>query len=139
MNPLVCFHRQQIADDDLCFVFIWQNLPRRSKHWIYKLLMHKTFNELFVVRTLKQWILDKVLISDGNWEKQTRKRPNKRVTYGNHFLSDRVMMMRREGHTPYSGLPTILRILYEANHTSPFTLRITRYPPSPLTNTQTCK
>ena len=66
-----------------------------------------------------------MLISDGNWEKQTRKRPNKRVTYGNHFLSDRVMMMRREGHTPYSGLPTIL--LLDRHYIKPTILRLSHF------------
>ena len=55
----------------------------------------------------------------GKFRKSNREKGKQaRVTYGNHFWdpSDRVMMMRHEGHTPYSGLPTILRLSHFASH-----------------------
>ena len=64
----------------------------------------------------------------GNRENQTRKRANSDnkggVRNGNQFRtlrpcvrpSDRLMMMRHEGHTPYSRLPAVLRLSHFTSH-----------------------
>ena len=54
---------------------------------------------------------------------RTRKMANKGFGNGNQFCSlpDKVMMMRGEGHTPYSLLPTTLRLSHLGSHArSPF-------------------